>query len=55
MSDPGDIVAVPPRGVPAGFQQVTADLTHSVGVFDFHRATGYPGCAAVAGVLAAHL
>ncbi|MFJ3639541.1 serine peptidase [Streptomyces sp. NPDC090108] len=55
VSDPGDIVAVPPRGVSARFEQVTADLSDSIGVFDFHRATKYLGCAAVAGVLAAYL
>ncbi|MFI7121946.1 alpha/beta fold hydrolase [Amycolatopsis sp. NPDC049868] len=40
IADPGDIVAIP-RGLPARFTGIAADLTDQIGLFDFHKVTNY--------------
>jgi hypothetical protein len=41
LADPGDLVAVPRRGVGRAFAGVDADEEASIGVFDFHRVKNY--------------
>lgn len=54
IADPGDIVAVP-RGLARYFDGVDADLTTPIGVFDFHKVTGYLSCTTTAAALATQL
>ena len=51
IADPGDIVAVP-RGLAASFTGIDADLTTPIGVFNFHKVTGYLSCTTTAAALA---
>jgi hypothetical protein len=51
IADPGDVIAVP-RGLAEYFTGIDADLTTPVGVFDFHRVTGYLSCSTTAAALA---
>jgi hypothetical protein len=41
IADPWDCIAIPPGGLPAGFQHVDADLTTSIGTFAVHKVTKY--------------
>jgi hypothetical protein len=47
IADPGDLIAVP-RGLPRFFKGIDADLTTPIGVFDFHKVTGYLSCTTTA-------
>jgi hypothetical protein len=51
IADPGDIVAVP-RCLAASFTGIDADLTTPIGVFNFHKVTGYLSCTTTAAALA---
>lgn len=51
ISDYGDPIAIL-RPLKAYFPGVDLDLTESVGLFDFHRAVRYLGCASLAATLA---
>ncbi|MEK6443840.1 hypothetical protein [Pseudonocardia sp. T1-2H] len=52
IADPGDVIAVP-CGLAAGyFTGIDADLTTPVGVFNFHKVTGYLSCGTTAAALA---
>jgi len=51
IADPGDIVAIP-RGLAGSFAGIDADLTTPVGVFDFHKVTGYLSTTTTAAALA---
>ncbi|SEG94287.1 hypothetical protein SAMN04489712_14514 [Thermomonospora echinospora] len=55
IADPGDIIAIPARGIPARFAGVAADRTNAIGAFDFHRAVRYLKNSATADALTAHL
>jgi hypothetical protein len=52
ITDPGDIIAIPPNGIKTRFAGLTCDLTTTIGVFDFHRATRYLTCPVTAAALA---
>ena len=51
IADPGDVIAVP-RGLAASFTGIAADLTTPIGVFNFHKVTGYLSCTTTAATLA---
>ncbi len=51
IADPGDIIAVP-RGLATSFTGIGADLTTPIGVFNFHKVTGYLSCTTTAAALA---
>jgi hypothetical protein len=55
VADPGDLIAVPPGGVSRGFGGLAADITDSIGTFDFHRVVRYLRCGATSGAIAAYL
>ena len=54
VADPGDVIAVP-RGLAASFDGLDADLTTPIGVFNFHKVTGYLSCTTTAAALASLL
>ncbi|GCD99658.1 hypothetical protein [Embleya hyalina] len=41
LADPGDIVAIPPRGIGRAFANVDVDDHTEIGIFDFHFAKNY--------------
>ncbi|MER5344958.1 alpha/beta hydrolase family protein [Streptomyces mirabilis] len=51
IADPGDLVALPVRGVSRRFERVDSDLHDVVDAFDFHRAANYLACSRLATVL----
>jgi hypothetical protein len=51
IADPGDLVAIP-RGLAGSFAGIDADLTTPVGVFDFHKVSGYLSTTTTAAALA---
>ncbi len=53
IADPGDLIAIPPGGMPLRFTDVAADHTSVIHAFDFHRAANYLACAPLAAELAA--
>jgi hypothetical protein len=55
VADPGDVIAVPPGGIPRRFADVNADLDDAIGTFSYHRVTNYLRCGVVSGVLSAYL
>lgn len=55
IADVGDVIAVPVGGVGRSFSGLDADLTETIGAFDFHRVAGYLACGATSGVLAGRL
>jgi len=54
IADPGDFIAIP-RGLAGWFDGVDADLTTPIGVFNFHKVTGYLSCTTNAAAVAAQL
>lgn len=54
IADPGDLVAIPPGGVPLRFAGVAADHTSAIHAFDFHLVANYLACAPLAAELSAH-
>jgi hypothetical protein len=44
IADVGDLVAIPPGGVPLRFTGVAADHTSAIHAFDFHLAANYLAC-----------
>ncbi|MEU6745161.1 hypothetical protein ABZ914_02925 [Spirillospora sp. NPDC046719] len=55
ITDPGDIIAIPPGGVRTRFAEVTSDLANAIGAFDFHRSTTYLKNAVTAAALTPYL
>jgi hypothetical protein len=55
VADPGDIIAIPPGGVPRTFAGVAADMTDVIGAFGYHRVTKYLESGTVAGLVAGRL
>lgn len=51
IADPGDFIAIP-RGLAHHFDGIDTDLTTPIGVFDFHKVTGYLSCTTTAAALA---
>ena len=51
IADTGDLIAIPPGGVPLRFTGVAADHTSTIHPFDFHRAANYLTCAPLAAEL----
>jgi len=54
IADPGDLVAIPPGGVPLRFTEVAADHTCAIHAFDFHLVANYLACPPLAAELSAH-
>lgn len=54
LADPGDLVALPPKGVSRRFTGVDADQHDVVHAFDFHLASNYLSCTRLATVLHEH-
>ncbi|MBA2324343.1 MAG: hypothetical protein H0V92_10150, partial [Pseudonocardiales bacterium] len=54
IADPGDFIAIP-RGLPDYFDGIDADLSTPIGVFNFHKVTGYLSCATTAAAVATQL
>lgn len=54
IADPGDFIAIP-HGLHRYFDGIDTDLTTPIGVFNFHKVTGYLSCATTAAALAAVL
>ncbi|MGN9910015.1 hypothetical protein ACTMTJ_20930 [Phytohabitans sp. LJ34] len=54
IADVGDLVAIPPGGIPRRFTGVSADHTSAIHAFDFHLVTNYLACPPVAAELSAH-
>jgi hypothetical protein len=55
IADPGDLVALPPRGVSRRFRDVNADVHDLVHAFDFHLAGNYLKCAQLTTLLRAYI
>jgi hypothetical protein len=53
LADPGDLIAIPVRGVSRYFSGVAVDRHDVIGAFDFHRAANYLASDGLAEVLAA--
>ncbi|HZD14670.1 MAG TPA: serine peptidase, partial [Pseudonocardiaceae bacterium] len=51
IAEPGDVIAIP-RRLTRFFDGIDADLTTSIGVFNFHKVTGYLSCTTTAAALA---
>ncbi|MFD6194317.1 serine peptidase [Streptomyces sp. NPDC060275] len=51
IADPGDLVALPARGISRGFSPVDADLYDVVHAFDFHLVANYLACDRLADTL----
>jgi hypothetical protein len=54
IADVGDLIAIPPGGVPLRFTGVAADHTSAIHAFDFHLAANYLACPPLAVELSAH-
>lgn len=54
IADPGDLIAIPPGGLPRRFTGVDADHTYAIHAFDFHLAANYLACPPLAAELSAH-
>jgi hypothetical protein len=54
IADTGDLIAIPPGGVPLRFTGVAADHTSAIHAFDFHLAANYLACPPLAAELSAH-
>jgi len=54
IADPGDFIAIP-RRLADWFDGIDADLTTPIGVFNFHKVTGYLSCTTTAAVVATQL
>jgi pimeloyl-ACP methyl ester carboxylesterase len=51
IADPGDVIAIP-RRLTRFFDGINADLTTPIGVFNFHKVTGYLSCTTTSAALA---
>jgi hypothetical protein len=54
IADAGDLIAIPPGGVPRRFTGVAADHTSAIHAFDFHLAANYLACPPLAAELSVH-
>ncbi len=52
LADPGDLVAIPAKGISRRFSGVDVDRTCSIHAFDFHKATNYLRTGELADLLA---
>jgi hypothetical protein len=48
IADAGDLIAIPPHGIPLRFTGVAADHTALIHAFDFHLVANYLACAPLA-------
>lgn len=54
ITDPGDLIAIPPGGLPLRFTGISADHTSPIHTFDFHLAANYLACVPLAAELSTH-
>jgi hypothetical protein len=54
IADAGDLIAIPPGGIPLRFSGVAADHTALIHAFDFHLAANYLSCTPLADELSTH-
>lgn len=54
IADLGDLVAIPPRGIPVRFAEVAADHPAVIHAFDFHLVANYLACPPLAAELSVH-